>query len=140
MEGQITFGLEGQNYNAGRNSEVGSIDATIRLTPRLTIEAVATGGAYFGDRFGGGGAYVTIKPRARTYVILGGQRNSSTSTTVAWGASFEAGHGFYLSRHALIRGLETDFNLTQRGYHFLASTGVLLVNPGSLFICRETGH
>lgn len=129
MEGQISFGLDGQNYNAGRNSEAGSIDATIRLTPHLTMEAVATGGAYFGDGFGGGGAYVTIKPNPATYVTFGGLRNSSTGTTVAWGASVEAGRGFHLSRHGLIRGLETDFNLTQRGYHFFPSTGVLLVNP-----------
>jgi hypothetical protein len=129
MEGQISFGLESQNYNGGRISQVGSIDATIRLMPRLTIETVASGGAYFGDRFGGGGAYFTIKPHARTYLTLGGIRNSNTSTTVAWGASFEAGRGIYQSRHGVIRGLETDFNLTQRGYRFLPSTGVLLLNP-----------
>jgi len=129
VDGQISFGFDSQNYNVGRTSQVGSIDAAIRLIPSLTLEAVATEGVYFGDNLTGGGAYLTIKPLARTYVTFGGMKNSNTNTTVAWGASFEAGHGFRLSSHGLIRGLETDFNLTQRGYHFVQSTGVLLVNP-----------
>jgi hypothetical protein len=129
MEGQISLGFDAQKYNVGRTSQVGSIDATIRLLPRLTMEAVATGGTYFGERFGGGGAYLTGKPNARTYFTIGGIRNSDTSTTVAWAASFEAGRVLYESGHGAIRGLETDFNVTRRGYHFSPSPGVLLLNP-----------
>jgi hypothetical protein len=128
-EGQVSFGFDAQDYNAGRTSRVGSIDATVRLLPRLTIEAVATGGVYFGERFGGGAAYVTVKPDGKTYLTAGGSRNSDTGTTVAWSASLEAGRVVYQSRRGAIRGLETDFNLTKRGYHFSPSTDVLLVNP-----------
>ena len=48
---------------------------------------------------------------------------------MAWGVSFEAGRLIYRSRHGAIRGVETAFNVTQRGYHFSRSTGVLLLNP-----------
>jgi hypothetical protein len=129
MSGQIRLGFDAQDYSVGRTSQVGSIGATIRLLPRLTMEAVATGGTYFGERFGGGGAYVTVKPDARTYFTVGGIRNSDTNTTVGWAASFDVGRVIYESRHGAIRGIETDFNWTKRGYHFSPSTGVLLLNP-----------
>jgi hypothetical protein len=48
VAGQITFGFDGQNYSNGRVSSVGSLDATIRLLPRLTLDTIATGGSYFG--------------------------------------------------------------------------------------------
>lgn len=129
LQGQISFSFDSHNYDAGRTAQVGSIDATFRLLPRLTVEAVANGGAYFGERFGGGGGYITIKPLAKTYLTVGGIRNSDTSTTLTWAASFEAGRLVYQSRSSAIRGLETDFNVTQRDYHLAPSTGVLLLNP-----------
>lgn len=129
MEGQVTFGFDAQNFNAGRTSQVGSIDATIRLLPRWTLETVATGGACFGARFGGGGAYITLKPDAKTYLTFGGSRNSNTGTTVAWFGTMEVGRVVYQSRQGLIRGLETDFNLTKRGYDFSTPTSALLLNP-----------
>jgi len=129
MEGQVSFGVDGQDYNAGRTSRLGSIDATVRLLPRITLEAVATGGVYFGDHFGGGAAYVTLKPDAKTYLIAGGSRNSHTGTTVAWSGTVEAGRVMYQSNRGAIRGLETALNLTKRGYYFSTSTDVLLVNP-----------
>ena len=54
LAGQISFGFDGQNYSTGRTSSVASMDATVRLLPRLTLDAIATGGSYFGERFGGG--------------------------------------------------------------------------------------
>ncbi len=45
-QGQISFGFEGQDYNTGRTSRVGSIDAAVRLLPRLTLETLAIGGVY----------------------------------------------------------------------------------------------
>jgi hypothetical protein len=129
LQGQISFGFDAQNYNAGRTSQVGSIDATLRLLPRLTLEAVANDGAYFGERFGGGGGYITLKPLSKTYLTFGGIRNSHTSTTLAWAASFELGRLVYQSRSSAIRGVETDFNVTQRDYHLAPSAGVLLFNP-----------
>jgi hypothetical protein len=129
MEGQVRFGFDAQDYNTGRTSQVGSIDATVRIVPRLTLEVVASGGAYFGAGFGGGAAYITVKPAARTYLTIGGSRNSDTGTTVAWSGSVEAGRNLYQSRRSMIRGLETDFNLTARGYHFSPFMNVLLVNP-----------
>jgi hypothetical protein len=128
-EGQVSFGFDAQSYSAGQTSQVGSIDATVRLLPRLTLEAVTTGGVYFGETFGGGAAYVTLKPDAKTYLTVGGSRNSETGTTVAWLASLEAGRAVYQSHRGVIRGLETDFNLTKRGYHFSPSTNIWLVNP-----------
>jgi hypothetical protein len=128
-EGQVRFGFDAQDYNTSRTSQVGSIDATVRILPRLTLEAVATGGVYFGAGFGGGAAYVTVKPDAKTYLTVGGSQNSDTSTTVSWSGTLEAGRAVYQSDLGVIRGLETDFNLTKRGYHFSPYTNVLLVNP-----------
>jgi hypothetical protein len=133
-QGQITFGFDGQDYNTGRNSRVGSLDFTTRLFPRVTLEGVATGGAYFGERFGGGGAYLTLKPDAKTYITAGGSRNSYTSTTVVWSGSFEAGRTLYHAeqgaiRRSAIRALEADFNLTERGYSFSPSIHIVLVDP-----------
>jgi hypothetical protein len=133
-QGQITFGFDGQDYNTGRNSRVGSFDFTTRLLPRLTLEGLATGGAYFGERFGGGGAYLTFKPAAKAYITAGGSRNSSTNTTIAWSASAEAGVTLYRGnqspiRRSVIRALEADFNLTERGYSLSPSIHILLVNP-----------
>lgn len=129
MEGQVSFGIDGQGYSTGRTSRVGSIDATVRLLPRITLEAVATGGVYFGERFGGGAAYVKLNPDAKTYLVAGGGRNSYTRTTVAWSGTVEAGRVLYQSNQRPIRGLETAFTLTKRGYYFSSSTDVLLVNP-----------
>jgi hypothetical protein len=134
MEGQVSFGFDAQDYNTGRTSRVGSIDATVRLLPRWTLETVATGGVYFGERFGGGAAYVALKPDAKTYITAGGGRNSHTGTTVAWSASIEAGRTLYQSersaiRRSAIRALEADFNLTERGYSLSPSINILLVNP-----------
>jgi hypothetical protein len=129
MEGQVSFGIDAQGYSTGRTSRVGSIDATVRLLPRITLEAVATGGVYFGDHFGGGAAYVTLNPNAITYMIAGGSRNSYTGTTVAWSGTAGAGRVLYQSNRRAIRGLETAFTLTKRGYYFSSSTDVLLVNP-----------
>ena len=135
MEGQISFGFDGQNYNTGRTSSVGTLDATVRLLPRWTLETMATGGVYFGEQFGGGASYLTLKPNARTYFTAGGSRNSDTSTTAEWSASFEAGRTLYQSeqspvrRQGAIRALETDLNVTERGYHLSPSIHILLVNP-----------
>jgi hypothetical protein len=129
MEGQVSVGFYAQGYTTGQTSQVGSIDATVRLLPRLTLETVAAGGAYFGETFGGGAAYITVKPNAKTYLTAGGSRNSESSTTVIWSGSIEAGRTVYQSRRGLIRGLETDINLTERGYHFSPSTNIWLVNP-----------
>lgn len=133
--GQVSFGFDGLDYNTGRTSRAGAIDATVRVFPRWTLETMATGGVYFGERFGGGAVYLTSKPDAKTYLTAGGSRNSNTSTTVAWSASFEAGRALYQAdrspfyRAGLIRGLETDFNLTERGYQLSPSVRILLVNP-----------
>jgi hypothetical protein len=129
MEGQVSFGFDAQDFNAGQASQVGSIDATVRLLPRLTLEAVATGGAYFGETFGGGAAYITLKPDAKTYLTAGGSRNSETGTTTAWSGSFEAGRTVYQSHRGAIRGLEANFNVTKRGYDFSPATNIWLVNP-----------
>lgn len=137
-EGQVSFDFDGQNYSTGRTSHAGSIDAAIRLLPRLTLEAVATGGSYFGENFGGGGSYVTLKPDSRTYLTAGGSRNSNTSTTTAWSASLEAGRTVYRSqgagihRQSAIRALETDLNLTERGYHLAPSIHIFVVNPSAV--------
>jgi hypothetical protein len=132
--GQMSFGFDGLDYNSGRTSRVASVDATVRLLPRVTLEAIATGGAYFGERFGGGGAYLTLKPDAKTYISAGGSRNSNTSTTIAWSGSFEAGRTLYLSgqsaiRRRAIRAVEADFNVTERGYSLSPAIHMLLVNP-----------
>ena len=134
MQGQISFGFDGQDYNAGRTSRVGSLDATVRILPRLTLEAVATGGVYFGERFGGGASYLTWKPEAKTYLTAGGSRNSETRSTAAWSASFEAGRTLYqfdpnAIRRSLIRGVEADVNLTERAYSLSPSVRIFLVNP-----------
>lgn len=133
-QGQVSFGFDGQNYNTGRTSRAGSIDVTTRILPRVTLEAIATGGAYFGERFGGGGAYLTLKPDAKTYLTAGGGRNSHTSTTITWSASFEAGRTLYrpdpsVVRRRAIRAIETDFNLTERGYSLSPSIRILIANP-----------
>lgn len=133
-QGQISFGLDALDYNTGRTSRVGSIDATVRLFPRLTLEAVATGGDYFGQRFGGGAAYLTVKPDAKSYLTAGGGRNSNTHTTIAWSASFEAGRTLYQFepsgiRRSPIRALEAVLALTERGYSFSPSIHILLLNP-----------
>lgn len=134
MLGQVTFGFDGQDYNTGRNSRVGSIDFTTRLLPRITLEAAASGGVYFGENLGGGAAYLTFKPDTKTYITGGGSRNSDTSTTIAWSASLEAGRTLYRSdpsvvRRSAIRALEADFNVTERGYSLSPSIHILLVNP-----------
>ena len=134
MAGQISFGFDGQEYNTGRTSRVGSLDATVRILPQLTLEAVATGGVYFGERFGGGASYLTWKPDAKTYVMAGGSRNSETSSTAEWSASFEAGRALYrfdpsAIRRSLIRGVETDLNLTERAYSVSPSIKIFLANP-----------
>jgi hypothetical protein len=138
MAGQVSFGFDGQDYNNGRTSSIGSLDATIRLAPRLTLEAVATGGVYFGEQLGGGASYVTVMPNAKTYLMAGGSRDSNTSTTAAWSASFEAGRTLYRSdrspfrRPGAIRALETDLNVTERGYHLSPSVSILMVNPSAI--------
>jgi hypothetical protein len=138
MEGQISFGFDGQDYSTGRTSSIASLDATIRLLPRLTLETAATGGVYFGEHFGGGAAYVTLKPDAKTYLAGGGSRNSDTRTTATWSASLEAGRTLYRSdgngvrRPSAIRALETDLNVTERGYHLSPAINILLVNPAAV--------
>lgn len=134
MQGQVSFGFDGQDYNTGRTSRLGTIDATVRVLPRVTLETVATGGAYFGESFGGGAAYLTLKPDAKTYLTGGGGRNSDTSTTIAWSASFEVGRTIYRSdvssiRRSAIHAVETDFNVTERGYSLSPSIHILLLNP-----------
>jgi hypothetical protein len=137
-EGQISFGFDGQNYSTGRTSSIASMDATIRLLPRLTLETVATGGVYFGQRFGGGASYVTMMPDAKTYLTAGGSRDTNTSTTAEWSASFEVGRTLYRSgrsairRAGAIRALETDLNVTERGYHLSPSVHILMVNPSAI--------
>jgi hypothetical protein len=138
MAGQVSFGFDGQNYSTGRTSSVASMDATIRLLPRLTLDAIATGGSYFGERFGGGGSYFTWKPDRKTYLTAGGSLNSNTSTTNAWSGSLELGRTVYQSerdpvrRPSLIRALETNLNLTDRGYNFSPAVNVLLVSPAAI--------
>jgi hypothetical protein len=145
MAGQISVGFDGQNYSSGRTSTIGSLDATIRLLPRLTLDAMATGGSYFGERFGGGGSYVTLKLDRKTYLTAGGSLNSNTGTTNTWSGSFELGRTLYqserdpLRRASVIRALETNLNLTDRGYNFSPAVNVLLVSPGRPFIFREIG-
>ena len=133
-QGQVTFGFDAQDFSTGRSSSVGSIDAAVRLLPRWTLEAVATGGVYFGERFGGGASYLTWKPDAKTYLTAGGSRTSDTSSTAEWSASFEAGRTLYQSgrsgiRRSAIRAVETGFNVTERGYHLSPSINIVLANP-----------
>jgi hypothetical protein len=136
--GQVSFGFDGQNYSSGRTSSIGSIDATIRLLPQLTLDAIATGGSYFGERLGGGGSYVTLKPDRKTYLTAGGSLNSHTSTTTEWSGSFEAGRTLYQSDRgrsshlSAIRALETNLSLTDRGYGFSPAVNVLLVSPSAI--------
>lgn len=138
MAAQISFGFDGQNYSTGRTASVASMDATIRLLPRLTLDAIATGGSYFGERFGGGGSYVTLHPDRKTYLTAGGSFNSNTSTTNAWSGSLELGRTVYqserdpLRRAGLIRALEMNLNLTDRGYNFSPAVNVLLVSPAAI--------
>ena len=138
MAGQITFGFDGQNYSTGRTSSVASMDATIRLLPQLTLDAIATGGSYFGERFGGGGSYFTWKPDRKTYLTAGGSLNSSTSTTNTWSGSLEIGRTVYQAdrgstrRAGLLRALETTLSLTDRGYSFSPAVNVLLVSPSAI--------
>jgi hypothetical protein len=134
MQGQISFGFDGLDYNSGRTASLGSIDATVRLFPRVTLETLATGGTYFGEALGGGAAYLTWKPDRKSYFTAGGGRNSNTSTTIAWSGSLEAGRTLYQSEHDpvhrnFIRAVETDLNLTERGYSLSPSVHILLVNP-----------
>src|ERR1700730_5134102 len=123
MAGQVSFGFDGQNYSTGRTSSVAALDA------------IATGGSYFGERFGGGGSYFTWKPDRKTYLTAGGSLNSNTSTTNAWSGSFEIGRTLYqserdpLRRAGLIRALETNLSLSDRGYSFSPAVNVLLVSP-----------
>src|SRR5580704_5601820 len=143
VAGQITFGFDGQNYSSGRTASVASMDATIRLLPRLTLDAIATGGSYFGERFGGGGSYFTLKPDRKTYLTAGGSLNSNTSTTNTWSGSLELGRTVYqferdslpahhsIRRAGLIRALEANLNLTDRGYSFSPAVNVLLVSPAA---------
>jgi hypothetical protein len=139
MAGQISFGFDGQNYSTGRTSSVASMDATIRLLPRLTLDAIATGGSYFGERFGGGGSYFTWKSGRKTYLTAGGSLNSNTSTTNTWSGSLELGRTVYQAergstrRAGLIHALETNVNLTDRGYSFSPTVNVLLVSPAAIF-------
>jgi hypothetical protein len=144
MAGQISFGFDGQNYSTGRTSSVASMDATIRLLPRLTLDAIATGGSYFGERFGGGGSYFTWKPDRKTYLTAGGSLNSNTSTTNAWSGSLELGRTVFQSERdslgpkGLIRALETTLSLTDRGYSFSPAVNVLLVSPAAtIYLPRD---
>jgi len=144
MAGQISFGFDGQNYSTGRTSSVASMDATIRLLPRLTLDAIATGGSYFGERFGGGGSYFTWKPNRKTYLTAGGSLNSSTSTTNTWSGSLEIGRTVYQAdrgstrRAGPIRALETTLSLTDRGYSFSPAVNVLLVSPAAtIYLPRD---
>ena len=144
MAGQISFGFDGQNYSTGRTSSVASMDATIRLLPQLTLDAIATGGSYFGERFGGGGSYFTWKPDRKTYLTAGGSLNSNTSTTNAWSGSLEIGRTVYQSdrgstrRAGLLRALETTLSLTDRGYSFSPAVNVLLVSPAAtIYLPRD---
>ena len=138
VAGQITFGFDGQNYSSGRTASVASMDATIRLLPRLTLDAIATGGSYFGERFGGGGSYFTLKPDRKTYLTAGGSLNSNTSTTNTWSGSLEIGRTVYQAdrgstrRVGLLRALETTLSLTDRGYSFSPAVNVLLVSPAAI--------
>jgi len=144
MAGQVSFGFDGQNYSTGRTSSVASMDATIRLLPQLTLDAIATGGSYFGERFGGGGSYFTWKPDRKTYLTAGGSLNSNTSTTNAWSGSLEIGRTVYQAdrgstrRAGLIRALETTLSLTDRGYSFSPAVNVLLVSPAAtIYLPRD---
>jgi hypothetical protein len=144
VTGQITFGFDGQNYSSGRTASIASMDATIRLLPRLTLDAIATGGSYFGERFGGGGSYFTLKPDRKTYLTAGGSLNSNTSTTNAWSGSLEIGRTVYQAdrgstrRASLIRALETTLSLTDRGYSFSPAVNVLLVSPAAtIYLPRD---
>jgi hypothetical protein len=144
VEGQVSFGFDGQNYSTVRSSSVASMDATVRLLPRLTLDAIATGGSYFGERFGGGGSYVTLKPDRKTYLTAGGSLNSNTNTTSAWSGSLEIGRTVYQSerdpirRSGLIRALETNLDLTDRGYNFSPAVNVLLISPAAtLYFPRD---
>jgi hypothetical protein len=144
MAGQVSFGFDGQNYSTGRTSSVASMDATIRLLPRLTLDAIATGGSYFGERFGGGGSYFTWKPDRKTYLTAGGSLNSNTSTTNTWSGSLEIGRTVYQAdrgstrRAGLIRALETTLSLTDRGYSFSPAVNVLLVSPAAtIYLPRD---
>ncbi len=144
MAGQITFGFDGQNYSTGRTSSVASMDATIRLLPQLTLDAIATGGSYFGERFGGGGSYFTWKPDRKTYLTAGGSLNSNTSTTNTWSGSLEIGRTVYQAdrrstrRAGLLRALETTLSLTDRGYSFSPAVNVLLVSPAAtIYLPRD---
>jgi hypothetical protein len=144
MAGQISFGFDGQNYSTGRTSSVASMDATIRLLPQLTLDAIATGGSYFGEHFGGGGSYFTWKPDRKTYLTAGGSLNSNTSTTNAWSGSLEIGRTVYQAdrgstrRASLIRALETTLSLTDRGYSFSPAVNVLLVSPAAtIYLPRD---
>jgi hypothetical protein len=144
MAGQISFGFDGQNYSTGRTSSVASMDATIRLLPQLTLDAIATGGSYFGERFGGGGSYFTWKPDRKTYLTAGGSLNSNTSTTNAWSGSLELGRTVFQSERdplgpkGLLRALETNLSLTDRGYNFSPAVNVLLVSPSAtIYLPRD---
>jgi hypothetical protein len=144
MAGQISFGFDGQNYSTGRTSSVASMDATIRLLPQLTLDAIATGGSYFGERFGGGGSYFTWKPNRKTYLTAGGSLNSNTSTTNTWSGSLEIGRTVYQAdrgstrRAGLLRALETTLSLTDRGYSFSPAVNVLLVSPAAtIYLPRD---
>jgi hypothetical protein len=137
LGGQISFGLDGQNYSSGRMSNIGSIDATLRLSPRLALEALTNGGSYFGEGFGGGGGFITVKPLGKTYLTVGGTKNTNTATTFTWSTSLEAGTVVYRCRtgtpvhrcRTAVGGLEADFNATLREYHLTSSAGVLGLTP-----------
>jgi hypothetical protein len=134
MQGQITFGFDALDYNNSRTANLGSIDATVRLFPQVTLETLATGGTYLGEALGGGAAYLTWKPDRKSYLTAGGGRNSNTSTTIAWSGSLEAGRTLYQSEHDpvhrnFIRAVETDLNVTERAYSLSPSVHILMVNP-----------
>ncbi len=133
-QGQITFGFDGLDYNTGRTARLGSIDATVRLFPQVTLETLATGGRYFGEALGGGGIYLTWKPDRKSYFTAGGGRNSNTSTTIAWSGSLEAGRTIYQAEndpvhHNLITAVESDLKVTERAYGLSPSVHILLFDP-----------
>ena len=119
VDGQVRIIYEGSAYSDGRVSQVGTIDCIIRVTPKISLETIATGGSYFNQQYGGGGIAATFSAKD-SYITIGTNRNSQTSTQAIWGVNAEGGSVIGRS-NGFIKAVEADVVFNARGYDIVPS-------------------
>jgi hypothetical protein len=84
----------------------------------------------FGSDAGRGGLAVTYQPSNRTTFTFGGSAGPSNLVTARGETFFEAGHGFDLFHHGLLRGVEVDYH---QGYLWFQNSRLSMFAPGAIF-------